>query len=138
MTKLVNIGKRKVPLVLGNGVTEVYFSAGVHGKRERGYYRFWTLVGEDLDGAITISGRARRSLDAGDRFARMAWSRTTMNPYAHRLVYRRMYRVANTFGYYVRPTTARELSNWISSHKRDMAFARRRCLISGRKRNLPK
>lgn len=134
MNKLVSIGTRKIPVIIGNGVTEMYFKAGVHGKREKGFYRFWTLIGLDDDGDFFIIGRARRSLDAGDRFARMSWERTAANPHSHRVIYRRLYKQAQRGALYIRPSTKRDLDRWIDSHQKDMAFAKRERLIQGRKR----
>lgn len=136
---LVSIGSRKVPLMLGAGVTELYFMAGVHGKKERGFYRFWTCVGADRFGSIEIIGRARRGLSPGDRFARMHPSRTKRNPPSHRRIYTRMYKRLQASAWYVRPSTEREVARWAEGHKKDMAFARAACLIRGiRYSDLPK
>lgn len=131
--KLVDIGTRKVPVLIGDGLTELYFTAGVHGKKEAGFYRFWTCCGEDRYGRIEIIGRARRRLNAGDRIARMSMERTTENPPAHRRIYARMYRLLQKHAHFVRPATEREVSRWADSHKKDMAFARKACVIRGRK-----
>jgi hypothetical protein len=117
----VNIGTRKVP-VRGEA-REVRFSGGAHGKKERGIYRFWTLVGEDDYGPFTIIGRARRNLDAGDRIARMSWTRTAGNPAEHRRIYRRLYQLAQEHGHYVRASTLREIARWAGSHEKDWALA---------------
>lgn len=130
---LVNIGARKIPVILGSGLTELYFTGGVHGKREKGFYRFWTCHGEDQFGPFTIIGRARRSLDPGDRIARMSRERTTDNPPAHRRIYARMFRLAGNSATCIKPATERELSRWIDSHREDCAFIAKRCVIRGKK-----
>lgn len=133
MNKLVSIGNRKIPLIIGNGVTELYFTAGAHGKREKGFYRFWTCHGEDEHGPWTIIGRARRNLSPGDRFARMEWKRTAKNPLSHRRKYARMFRMANLSAICIKPSTEREVSRWIASHREDCAFLSQECVIRGKR-----
>jgi hypothetical protein len=131
--KLVSIGTRKVPVRLGNGLSEIRFTAGVHGKKEAGIYRFWTCVGEDEYGGFTIIGRAKSNLDAGDRIARMSMQRTKDNPPDHRKVYAIAYKLAQEHAHYVRPSTEREISRWIQSHPEDMEFAMPNCMIRGKR-----
>ena len=119
---LVSIGSRKVPVV-GREVTDVRFAGGARGKKERGIYNFWTLVGEDEYGAFTIVGRARRNLDAGDRVARMSWERTKGDSPENRRHYRRYYKLAQEHGHYVRASTWREVARWAASHETDWQYA---------------
>lgn len=130
---LVSIGGRKVPVLIGAGLTEIYFSAGAHGKKERGSYRFWTAIGEDKYGPYAIIGRALRKFDAGDRFARMSWERTKKNPLPDRRVYLRMFKMIQPTLHYIRPATERDVSRWASSHKKDWPFASKVCLIRGKR-----
>lgn len=131
--RLVSIGKRTIPVVMGSGPTLLYFSAGVHGKKEAGWYRFWTCHGEDEYGEWAVIGRARTRLDPGDRFARMAPHRTRKNPPAHQRVYARMFKLANRSALCIRPSTEREVARWVASHKKDCAFLSKGMTIRGRK-----
>lgn len=136
---LVGIGKRRVPVILGSGATELQFTAGVHGKREAGVYRFWTCHGEDQYGSWTIIGRARARLNAGDRIARMAPSRTKHNPRSHQRIYSRMFRLAHGTALCIRPSTEREVRRWIESHEKDCAFLCSACTIRGKRyRSFPR
>lgn len=130
--QLISIGHRKIPLVVGDGLTEVYFSGGVHGRKERGVYRFWTCHGEDRFGPWTIIGRARMRLSPGDRFARMTPERTRANPPAHRRIYAQMFRLANGTAFCIKPSTERELARWAAAHVEDCKFISGTCRIRGR------
>jgi hypothetical protein len=129
---LVSIGSRRIPVVIGSGLTELHFKSGVHGKKEAGVYRFWTCHGEDQYGPWTLVGRARKSLSPGDRFARMSNARTKNNPPAHRHIYARMFRLANGTATCIKPSTEREVRRWIDSHAEDCAFLKAACVVRGK------
>jgi len=124
------VGKFQIPVVRAKFCTIVQFSAGVHGKRERGDYCFWTArLKKPAKGARAgkrqLIGRAYAWLPPGDRFARMereSSGKTDASEY-HYLWHSFLKRGQNI--QYIRPSTRAEVQRWIDSHLSDAKFIKR-------------
>lgn len=120
MNRLVKVGKRAIPVV-PLPETLVTFSAGAHGRKEKGVYAFWHISGEDQWGTWAIWGRARKGLSPGDRFDRMRREQLKAKGAATRKAYARSFKLAQN-GSQIRPATMREVARWVDTHKEDAKF----------------
>jgi hypothetical protein len=122
-------------------LTRVYFSGGAEGRFERGWYCFWTAAGRDRYGEWTITGRARQRLSPADRFTRIEremspkgfiynGKRLVVGPVG-RKVYRAMWARLRTVQQ-IRPSSYREVLNWINSHDTDAKFIKPPIVIQGK------
>lgn len=118
--KLVRVGKREIPVV-PLSQTLVTFSAGAHGRKEKGVYAFWHISGEDQWGPWAVWGRARKGLSPGDRFDRMRIEQLEAKKSATRKAYARAFKMAQN-GSQIRPATMREVAGWASTHEDDAQF----------------
>lgn len=115
--RLVKVGTRLMPVTPGERLL-VKFSAGAHGKREKGTYAFWAIEGHDQFGPYAFWGRSLQKLSPGDRFDRMERERREDKSPSNRRAYAKAFRLAEAASR-IRPATMRELAGWCASHKSD-------------------
>lgn len=114
--KKTSVGGKQIQLL--DGKASAYFKAGAHGPKERGWFNFWTAVGEDKLGDWKTTGRARVSLPAHDRFSRMEREKEEAADAKARKAYAMMWRRMKTIQL-IRPATEREIAGWIATHQED-------------------
>lgn len=119
MRNTVKVGDKVVPVRRGR--TKVYFSAGEHGRKEAGWYCFWTVV-LSKGAKRRIWGRARAHMSPAARFNRMAREMKTAREPSDRAIYAACWRACGS-AIYIRPTNARELCAWFDTHATDACFA---------------
>jgi len=123
------------------GTTSVYFTGGhSEGKpveHEMGTYNFWTLIGEDEYGEWICIARGRDDLPAVDRFQRMDTERLMATDGLDRVEYQTVWdRMPSAKR--IRPSSIRELTRWIDSHKEDSAYASAFVFIDGERHLIPR
>lgn len=119
------------------GKTVVFFAGGEQGDQESGDYHFWTAVGEDEFGDWKTICRALSHLPAEDRFLRMDSERATDKIGASRLSYRNAWRRLQTAAL-IRPSTMRELVQWMASHEADSKLAEPFAYLDGIRHIIPR
>lgn len=129
---LTIVGTTFVELRSANFPTTVVFTAGEHGRGERGLWAFWTTM---LKRPVRfkdklrrrIIGRAFAVLPPGERFTRMrSEAKTAPDPEERSHDYGMWYRVLKQ-GHnvkYIRPSTPREVRLWANAHEADSKHMR--------------
>lgn len=121
MLTTTRVGRYTVKVRNPHHASIVRFSSGVHGKKERGDFLFWTAVRKDKRWTV---GRAHWSLPAGDRFDRMKREMQNARTAEDRIAYARMWKEMGGGKNiaYIRPATAAEVNRWIATHESDAKF----------------
>jgi hypothetical protein len=135
----MKIGKYDIPVRNANFCSIGSFSAGAHGKKEKGDYCFWTAIfRKNVDGKNALFGRSRAALPPTDRFDRMKKELVSAKSKSDRKIYKQFWMSLLKRGgnvKYVRPAKLSEVKRWLKSHKNDGKHLKK-LLIAGRLRNV--
>jgi len=135
------VGAYRIP-VRGLYATLILFHSGEHGRKEAGWYAFWTAVLKKpvltRDGTRRfrkVFGRARVGESAGDRLDRMRFemNHPAQKPQARQAYRRSWLQVLQQGGNiaYIRPSTISEIRHWMKDHKADAPHASSVVLMNG-------
>lgn len=130
------VGNHNVPLKKMRYVSLLTFFGGAHGRKERGDYCFWTAVlKERVAGKRKLTGRALAYLPPNERFERIALDMQVAPSAEDRKVYEMLWKRLLKKGANIkciRPSTAKEIRNWLDTHPEDAEHAARLGLVGGR------
>lgn len=124
-----NVGKINVCVKNYQYLSIVTFKAGKDGPAEAGDFAFWTAVFKKAvklplrrTKASKLTGRARLILPVGDRFDRMKFECRKAKDKEDRKIYKAYWDDGLKHGKniaYIRPSTYKEINNWIKTHEPD-------------------